>query len=44
MLLSDNQPDMTFGSGFCDCLDDVFIGKNLYASFSNDIRTLMQKS
>ena len=38
MLLSDNQPDITIGSGFHNCLDYVFIGKNLYVPFYNDIR------
>ena len=39
MLLLNNQPDITIGKGFRSCLDYVFIGKNLYAPFSNDIRT-----
>ena len=38
MLLSDNQPDITIGSGIHSCFDYVFIGKNLYDSFYNDIR------
>ena len=39
MSLSDNQPDVTIDNGFRSCLDYVFIGKNLYNPFSNDIRT-----
>ena len=39
MLLSDNQPDITIGRDFRSFLDYVFIGKNLYDPFSNNIRT-----
>ena len=39
MLLSGNQPDITIGRDFRSFLDYVFIGKNLYDPFSNDIRT-----
>ena len=38
MFLSDNQPDITIGSGFHSCLDYVFIDKNIYVPFYNDIR------
>ena len=38
ILLSDNQPDITIGSGFRSSLDYVLTGKSLYVQFSNDIR------